>query len=341
MWSRCPRPSPDARCDASALDDGALLLLGVSRGQTGDGMIRWLAAVLLAFTMISPAAAQDRVRLGYGLLFSNDEFGDGGDRWQTGSLSVSRVWGPAWQGQAPARLGEVLEFRWGGQIASPESLTNPSDADRRYAGLLRAGLHTHAHRSGFDIALGADLVLTGPVTGLDGFQDALHDVLDGPRLSDSLQDSQIGDGVYPTVLVEVARPFAIAPDLELRPFVEAQAGIETFARLGVDLSIGTLGQGELFVRAPVTGQRYRVVRQEAPGLRFIMGADVAHVFDSALLPGGGNVLAEDTRVRARAGLHWQGRTGESIFYGLTWLSEEFEGQRESQLIGSLQFRIRF
>ena len=51
----------------------------------------------------------------------------------------------------------------------------------------------------------------------------------------------------------------------MRPFVEARAGIETYARVGFDLTIGSLLERELLVRDPVSGHRYRVIRENETG----------------------------------------------------------------------------
>ena len=58
-------------------------------------------------------------------------------------------------------------------------------------------------------------------------------------------------------------------------------------------------------------------------------------------PSRSGVQVEETRTRVRGGVHWEGQGGGALFYGVTWLGEEFEGQREGQVVGSLQFRLRF
>jgi hypothetical protein len=52
-----------------------------------------LAAVLAGPMLADPVAAEGRQTLGVGRLLSNDYFGDGKDRWQTGSFSLSIVRG--------------------------------------------------------------------------------------------------------------------------------------------------------------------------------------------------------------------------------------------------------
>ena len=300
-----------------------------------------IAAVLAAVCFASTTQAEQRTLLGYGVLFTNDEFGDSEDRWRTGSFSSSRVWGNGWDGRAPNRLGDLIELRLGAQIISPESLRLPAPTDRRYAGAISAGIHTHATIKDFDVALGGDLTLTGPSTKLDDFQEAVHDVLSGPSPSSQVRDNQIPDGVHPTAVLEVGRSFDLSTSATIRPFVEIRAGVETLARAGFDLSFGAIGKGELLIRDPVSGHRYQAIRNDWVGTSFVLGADIAHVENSIFLPSLGSAPLKETRARARAGFHWQGRSGSSFFYGLTWLSEEFVTQRESQFLGSVQFRIAF
>jgi hypothetical protein len=107
----------------------------------------------------------------------------------------------------------------------------------------------------------------------------------------------------------------------------------------VDLSFGPAGRGELLVRDPVTGHRYRTVTRKDRGYTFVAGADVAKVWESLYLPAATNTLTE-ARYRVRAGVHWQ-REAWAGFYGLTLLGPEFVGQRESQLVGALRFQFRF
>ena len=298
------------------------------------------ALCLLGLTATGSDAG-DRQRLGYGRLLTNDLIGDGDDRWRTGSVASSRVWGPQWAGQAPAGFGQLLELRFGGEIIAPENLRIPAAGDRPFAGALSLGLHSHFSAGAAEIALGGDLVFTGPQTGLDNFQRALHDLLNAPQPSSVLTAGQVRDGIHPTLVAEAGREFSLGGPLRLRPFVETRLGVETLARIGADLSIGRLTEGELLVRDPVAGQRYRVIRGEGSGAEFLLGADFAYIEDSAYFPASAGVVAKDTRTRVRMGLHWQGEAGYGLFYGLTWLSKEFETQNDSQIVGSLRLKLTF
>ncbi|MFZ1467404.1 MAG: lipid A-modifier LpxR family protein [Paracoccaceae bacterium] len=300
----------------------------------------WLNGIMLALCLATaPGHAEERVTLGWGRMFTNDGLGDAHDRWRTGAYTVSRVRGPSWSGQAPARFGEILEFRAHGEVIAPESLTVQPPGDRRYAGVLSFGVHTHMQSGPWETSLGLDLALTGKQTGMSDLQRELHDLLGYPR--PLVASTQIPNGFYPTLIGEVGRSFDLGPTATVRPFAEAQIGLEDFVRAGVDLSIGSYGAGALMLRDGATGQHYRgIAGDQVPGLTFTLGADVAHVFDSALLPDGGAAVLSDTRPRVRVGMAWQGES-VSASYGVTWLGKEFDGQREDQLVGSLSLRLNF
>lgn len=298
----------------------------------------FLLLVLLPASMLS---ATERERIGRGWLATNDVIGDTHDRWQTGSFASSRVWGPAWAGRLPERFGDVIELRFGGQISSPQNLTNPGPGDRPFAGALSLGLHTHFARGLMDYAVGVDLVFTGPQTGLDDFQVFLHDVLGGRRISSGVRNNQVSNDVNPTLVAEMGRDVSLGGNTRVRPFAEARWGFETLARVGFDLTIGGRGNGGLQMREAVTGQRYEAIQSAETGVSFVLGADVAYVDDSEILNRDRGIQLTDTRNRVRAGVNWQGQRGSSLYYGLTWLDEEFEAQAESQIVGSVQLRLKF
>lgn len=281
-----------------------------------------------------------RSRIGYGRLFTNDFLGDGKDRWRSGSIVSSRVWGPAWEGAAPAAFGALLELRLMGQVIMPANLSVPDPDNRPWAGALSAGLHSHMQRGKAEYALGADLVATGPQTRLDDFQGWLHDLLSAPSPSDAVLAAQIPDSFRPSLAAEAGRRMSLADGVSLRPFAEARAGDETLLRAGADLRFGGAGHDALWVRDPVTGQRYRAVEGTAQGVSFVVGGDMAYVARSIYLPESRGYQLTSRRDRLRAGLYWQGE-GASAFYGLTYLGPEFEGQPEGQLTGSLRLNLRF
>lgn len=302
--------------------------------------MRLATLVLAALTLMTqPASAGERETLGFGRLFTNDYLGDGNDRWRTGSYVVSWMRGASGTSDR-GTFGEVLEYRFGASIITPASLTNPVPGDRRYAGTLSFGLHSHFRAGAFEMNAGADLVFTGPQTGISGFQEDMHDLFGATPPSPAVLAGQIPDRIMPTALFEAAHPFRVGP-ATLRPFIEAQAGVETLVRIGGDVLIGQGYRQGILVRDVTTGQLYQSLREgHDSGLSFLLGADVAHVAHSAYLPTADGYDLTGARTRARAGMQWQAdRFG--MFYGVTWLGEEFEAQPEGQLLGSVNLRLDF
>lgn len=289
------------------------------------------------FVGSTPAEAE---QVGYGRLIVNDFLGDGQDRWRSGSIVGSHLFGQPWQGQRPEGFGDLIELRILGQVIAPADLQNPGAGDRAYAGALSVGAHTHFQRGGFDMALGADLNLVGPSSGISDIQSGLHNIMGLAEPADAVLDAQIGDELAVTGVAELGYILELGEGARLRPFVEARAGDETLLRAGFDLTIGQFGHDELLVRDPVSGQRYQTTYQKRPGWSFLAGADFAHVDSSIYLPSSGAAQLEDTRTRYRLGLNWQGESS-SVYYGATWLSEEFVGQGDSQVVGALRIRFDF
>lgn len=297
-------------------------------------------AALSCILCFPPAAlAEGRELLGYGRLFSNDFFGDGHDRWRSGGYAISRVQGFGWDGERPAEMGELLEFRLRAEILSPADIASPEPGDRRYAGAFSLGLHSHYLMDRTEVSLGGELTFTGPQSGVGRFQQAAHELLGMPE--PNALDDQIGNGVHPTVLLEMGRPLRFSPTLTVRPFVEGQAGAETFVRIGGDMILGSVAQTDLLIRDVPTGHLYRGTQAWDEGFSFVLGGDVAQVASSVYLPSDEGYELTGSRQRVRAGLHWQGVGGGSVFYGLTWLSEEFEAQPEGQTVGSLRLDFEF
>jgi hypothetical protein len=91
----------------------------------------------------------------------------------------------------------------------------------------------------------------------------------------------------------------------------------------------------------VTGIRYPVIPDRDPtGLSLTLGADIAYVSDSALLPASRGYELTDNRHRLRAGLTLDTRYG-SYFGGVAWLGPEFVGQGSGQRVGAITANFRF
>jgi hypothetical protein len=149
----------------------------------------------------------------------------------------------------------------------------------------------------------------------------------------------IEDGVYLNAHGEVGRSFGQG-QVRIRPFVAAEAGVETLIRAGFDLQLGNFDRAALYTREPISGHRLMGIMGTGGGpVSFTLGTDMAYVADSVLLPAGGPA-PERLRFRVRGGVaSTLGRV--SAFYGITYLSEEFEGQGEGQWLGTLSWKLRF
>ena len=300
-------------------------------------MRRILALTLALLAAYAPANAQDRSQIGTGRLFTNDFFGDGDDRWRTGSFVYSHV-----RARAPysgdEAFGDLIELRFHSQIIAPDAGT-PAPGDRPYVGAASLGAHTYFGYGAATIGLGADLVAIGPQTGLSSFQSEFHDAFDIPQVQHT--DDQLGDRILLNGAASVTWLHNLGGAAQFRPFVEALAGTEDLIRLGADVVIGPIGQGNLLLRDTVTGQLYTGTEQVASGVSFVLGADIASVFDSEFLPQERGYSALETRARARGGVHWQLAERASLFYGATYLGPEFSGQEDGQIVGSLKLNFNF
>jgi hypothetical protein len=304
-------------------------------------MHRFILVSWVICSLATPALAEQRVTLGWGRLFTNDQIGDGRDRWRSGSYTMSVTSGYGWTGARPDRFGEIIELRLRSEIIAPRALYGPNADDRPYAGVIAYGLHSHMSLYGGDLSAGIDIALTGPQTRIADFQNWFHEQISSPNLSDEVIEGQIPNGSHPGLTLEYAYPLVLSEQVTLRPFVELQAGIEDSLRIGGEIVLGRILRDDLLLRDDPTGQLYRGIRGTETGLALVVGADWARMGDSVFLPSSSGVLAEEERMRARLGIHWQMSPDAAVFYGLTWLSEEFVGQEEGQLLGSVNVNIAF
>lgn len=293
------------------------------------------AAVCAAFPVF---AEEERAFVGFADLFTNDTLGDTKDRWRTSSYQASLTWGRYDDG-APEVPFALMEYRLRAELFTPENLAaTVAFPDRPYAGVIGLGAFTHFQRGNTNVSFGGELAFVGPSTKLDEFQAAVHELL---SLADPVvRGDQLPNDVHPTIQAEVSHDLRFGDTL-LRPFIEAQAGLETYARVGFDALIGRNYSRNFFVRDTATGQLTTNVRaSDTASWGFTVGGDAAYVSDSELLPTSRGYTVKSTRIRARAGVAWEG-TASRVFYGLTYLGEEFEGQGSGQFTGSISLRFKF
>jgi hypothetical protein len=282
--------------------------------------------------------------LGVVSVFGNDwygvPFGDRFDRWRTGHLRVSLLRGERWRDALPTQPFDLMEYRIRGEIIAPDNLSTPAPGDRLYAPSWWLGATTHFSWSGNDVAAGADVVIVGPQTGIEPIHSSIHQFFGNNPIN--LPDANLlSNGIFLDAHAEIGRGIALSFG-EARPFVEVRAGVETLARVGVDFTFGTLGEGGLRLRDQVSGQRIAALSgsETLGGWSFVLGADTAYVASSVYLPDNRGPDLEELRHRLRAGVNY-GLGESNFFYGVTYLSEEFEGQPEGQIVGTLSLDLRF
>ncbi len=299
-------------------------------------LLAWLAACLAATT----ATAQERENLGRGSIFTNDFLGDGKDRWRTSSYTVSGMRGQNWDGYLPQGFGELLEFRLRAETIAPANLVAGGPPDRQYAGILSFGVATHFQKGIVDVRLGADMIVTGPQTGIGTLQSAIHRAFGVPEPGAGVLANQIPNSFLPSADVEFSHDLQFTEALSWRPFLAASAGAENLVRVGGDLVLGRGLRSNMMLRDVTTGQLYTGIRGQTDGWSMTLGGDIAKVFSSAYLPAAGGYALTQSRKRLRAGLYREGEKA-TFFYGVTWLGKEFKAQTSSQVVGSLQITLDF
>lgn len=299
-------------------------------------MVRVLLPII-ALVFGAPAQADGISVLGLSYVVTNDSIGEFRDRWQT-SVVEGRVFLDVPAARDWALLSDpVVELRFTSQIVTPDRIDAPGPGDRPFAGVLAAGTYLHSTRGPAEVSAGLSLSAVGPQTGTFRFQRWLHEILGFPLPAP--EDYEIGDGFHPGVTVEIGRTLPM-PAGTVRPFAEARLGPEDILRAGIDVTLGALGRDDLMVRESVTGLRLPGLEgPDISGWSIVAGADAAYVAGSLYLPAsrGFDPLP---RYRLRGGVHWQTRA-ISAFYGVSWLSPEFDGQPDGQFVGAVQFRLRF
>lgn len=323
---------------AAGLGFGAVAEAGTAR----DGY-RWLSA------------NEEVLREG---VIWNDAIGDGKDRYKSGGVTHGWVIPDVRFTQNPWYDDRVaaVELQLRGFVATPENTENPAAGDRPFAEYAAAGLYLRTiglpetvgpaltlsteDRIGFE--LGA---LGGPVPFFE-IQDFLHNGSVNVTPATEL-DGQL------LVNLEGRRTWRYHQqlndtDLEIAPFIQASAGMrENSIRVGGDVIYGSSLEGRLWNMDMATGAMIPggSAPRTGPNIMVWLGADVGYVASDALLDGGffaegPSVDHEPITGRVRAGIMYE-MDEVALAYSLTWLSEEFEGQAHSQVIGALTLKLRF
>ncbi|RJK96225.1 DUF2219 family protein [Paracoccus aestuarii] len=292
--------------------------------------------ILMLLVTVGPANADNQrallngSRLAFSRLLTNDYIGDRKDRWRTFSYAVSVL--------KPFEDKSVGELRFRTEIIAGRKLKLASgqDPDRRMAGVLGIGAYRSAVIGKSDYRIGVELTAIGPQTGLVNLQERVHEKLNQSGPSAYAKELQVGDRILLGFNGETGRDFIVG-QTAVRPWVAVEGGAEAFARVGMDFTLGHT-VGNYGIRDELTGWRLPILQnRNTHGISLIAGFDIAHVVNSVYIEEGD---LTQNRLRLRAGGLVDFKSGR-IFYGATYLSEEFKNQPENQVVGSVTISMFF
>ena len=283
--------------------------------------------------------------LGVVTVFGNDwygiPFGDRYDRWRTGHVRLSVLRGERWNDALPAQPFELMEYRIRGEIIAPDNLATPAAGDRLYAPSWWLGATTHFGWSGYDVSTGADVVIVGPQTGIKPIHSEIHQFFGNNPINLSSAD-QLSNGIYLDAHAEVARGIALSFG-EVRPFVELRAGAETLARVGVDVTIGTLGRDGLRLRDQVSGQRVAAVNGFPERGWLVVPAGGGHGLCRILRLPAGKPGPRPRRAAAPGpcGRQFRPRRQQFLLRPSATCRRNSKASPKGQVVGTLSFDLRF
>lgn len=279
---------------------------------------------------------------------NNDLFFGERDRWRSaGAYAAVVTQSKKDRSRSNATFRRAKSFHMTGEIVAPIALNAPLDKiDRPYAGIASFGMAWHWIRAGnkgeVQQRLYADISFTGPKTQALKVQRELHGFLGklAAPPSQAVRDTQIGNGIYPTINYEWARQKPLGTgNARLRFSGEAQAGVESFIRGGVDILFGQSYHGGFVLREPVAGHVLAVggTRPNNWAVATGFGGDVTLIADSHIF---GTVRFLRARPRLRGGVFVQ-RRGYDLFLGAVYLGREFPAQKSGQLSASIDMLWHF
>ena len=295
------------------------------------GLMRILVCVI-GVCLTATTVMADYV--GTARLLTEDYIGDRHDRWRTGSYQIGLLYDP----DLPPPGFDTVEIRFVGEAVAPWNMDTPAPWDRPFAGVLTAMALGHRTREPLEFTAGLGLSLTGPQTGVDWIAERVH--LGDNDLSGPTRRAQIPNETYLHAETALAARLMVRDQAAIRPYVGLTVGVEDLAMVGADVILGRAGAGSMRSRDRVTGQLLFDTATQTPGFALTLGGDMIYVQDSALFPDTWAGDAKALRWRARGGVAWRGARGQ-MFYGLTWLSKEFDAQPEGQTVGSIHLNWKF
>ena len=296
-------------------------------------------------------------------VFWNDRFGDGKDRWKTGGITQSYVFpehifsnGNWLKGRASA-----LELNVRALVITPDdtSFTGVNANDRPYAQYAGVGIYlrsitrpealTSAVAMQTEDRIGVEAGWQGDPLPLFDAQNAVHGAA-GTKGNAGNLSNIIGSELL--VNLEARRTWRLhiekpGHDLEFAPFVQTSLGMrENSLRAGGDFFIGSALEGRTWGSDLSTGAVMAGASMPRQGFNWTVyfGGDVGYVASDAFLDGGfsangPSVPRNEIVGRVRSGVLLE-YDNVGLGFSLNWLSPEFRGQSDGQIIGAFQLKYR-
>lgn len=269
--------------------------------------------------------------------FTNDYFGDGHDRWSSGSYQRSY-----YSQGLRNRWVDGIELRWRTEIITPWTPSKQQGGDVPFSTALGFGGSLHRNIGVLETRLGGEILVLGDFNGLEYVQRAVHDGLGMEESFDPTGNNveRVENGLELRFDLEIATTIPISRNSMIRPYSAITIGGDQATMVGADIVLGPLARAEIWTRDVVTGRLLTPQVNQFQWLNLVAGWDARSVDASIHLPEGSRVDLQPAQFRARLGL--QVNNGFlDFFIGQAWLSPSFVNQAEPQRVGMLSVGFAF
>jgi hypothetical protein len=294
--------------------------------------------VLLLNTWCSPISAEPtqnyRGEVGS---FTNDYFGDGHDRWRSGSYQRSY-----YSQRNQNQWVDGIELRWRSEIVTPWTPSKQRGGDVPFSTALGFGGSLHRNIGALETRVGGEILVLGELTGLELVQRGVHDGLGMEESYDPNRNNveHVENGVDLRFDLEIATTIHINPNSMIRPYTAITFGGDQETMVGADIVLGSLARAEIWTRDVVTGRLLTPQVAQFRSLSLVAGWDARSVDASIHLPEGSRVDMEPEQFRTRIGLQVNNAFLD-FFIGQAWLTSSFVNQAEPQRVGMLSVAFAF
>lgn len=290
----------------------------------------------------------------------NDRIGDGKDRYKSGGVTQSWVIPESrlFNGALIPGQASYLEIQGRGLVMTPDNVSiGGIHGDRPFAQYASLGAFLRTYSPPVEAGMittravedrvGLELGLVGDPLPVFEIQELIHNN-GGFRFRDGkVLDSEVLLNFEARRTVRWHAELNDT-DLEFAPYASISAGMrENSLRVGGDIIYGSSLEGRTWNIDPAVGALIPggSMRREGSNWLMWLGGDVGAVASDAFLDGGFNgnsasVPREEFLARVRVGFMFE-YENVALTYSMTWLSEEFEDQSHSQVIGAIGLKYRF